>query len=1067
MKKRLIYWLGGLLIAATLTVFLLLWKNHLKFEISLPGAFKPEELVAVARKIGHELPMQPGGAVPVAIDLHQPVRLAIGSLAMSNDEQERGLGDLLLADLAGTEGLTLVDRQSLDAVLLELHLSLSGLVRARDAVRAGKLLKTDWFLLGTESKINGTNAILLVRLVDARSGILRYAQAFPAQETMTHLAADIAAFVQESRKNAALPELKTFLAIGGFADLSLNNRLASFPNQLRSYLTAAYRKSGVTLLEREAADVLFQEVCLDLAGLTEEGGTNAPPPMQSAYWMVDGVFQSLDNSKGEAEVVIDISQIFGPWSQPQSVFRGTPSEPLFEQIKIAIDARLKEAKPWIMPTRLSEARAQIDRGQQLAQLGHGAFDLRESYFLLIRPESYENLDKQERGRRRHNDQQAIRAFETVLLLQPTNQQAKLYLAACYRKREIGRVDEARDIYRQIIDSPKEDREISLARKALIASFEWQEPDEKARWFASAAETAGSPAAQNFYRQQAVPAAIDAAILHRKGTNVTHLAETRLIEAIRGDREGDRDGRWVHSMDDFMDAFGANTNAAAERLAALLPQMEMMVSNLSPHIVATVLRYQPDTNTPVLAEFRKVMDRCIEHPEGVTEIDRFWESARHYSAFDWLCEHKLYSDAVRFMEGFQIARKRPKRYPLNYTYEDKIALAFAYEGAERWKDALDIFDSFSNRPLKMHHEEPWTCACTPMQTGKEANECRAKLGLAAVHDPREFDVGGNCIPTKPFSAFATDSDGVWLGSGNRLTHLDWNLATNFSALLPKDARTPICALCPSPTHVWIATDGDGLMEIDKKNRRCRRFVVEDGLMMNALSCLSLAGDRLWIGYGHKENFEGYDHGFSAGGGIGCLDFRSNQFISYPPALAEGSEAHENLHGNLVRESSANPTRRIIRAIAADANGMVWFVDEEYAVRRFKSGQNLWDATPIMGRCLAIEGSRLFVGQLPPQDPRRPVDPIGLGVSILNFQTGQWTSLNSDEGLSAETINGLAVAGNHLWVSGFGYIALLDIQRDQILKFAYIPAFGANVQVGGGRLWALYNCNLHCVSLTEVP
>ena len=61
----------------------------------------------------------------------------------------------------------------------------------------------------------------------------------------------------------------SYLAIGGFEDLSLNDRLATFPSQLRSYLTAAYQGGKVTLLERDAVNTLLREVQLDLAGLTD------------------------------------------------------------------------------------------------------------------------------------------------------------------------------------------------------------------------------------------------------------------------------------------------------------------------------------------------------------------------------------------------------------------------------------------------------------------------------------------------------------------------------------------------------------------------------------------------------------------------------------------------------------------------------------------------------------------------------------------------------------------------------------------------------------------------------
>jgi len=171
---------------------------------------------------------QPQQTVIKPIPINRPVRLAIGGLGFDNNEQNQRLADLVLVELANAPGLDLVERQALNAVLTELSLSLTGLVRAKDAVRVGKLLKADWFLLGTGTKIGGTNSVV-VRIVDVQTGILRNAAVFSADQPLPQLAADMAAFIKQSRQDAASAKTRLYLAIGGFADLSLNNRLASFP----------------------------------------------------------------------------------------------------------------------------------------------------------------------------------------------------------------------------------------------------------------------------------------------------------------------------------------------------------------------------------------------------------------------------------------------------------------------------------------------------------------------------------------------------------------------------------------------------------------------------------------------------------------------------------------------------------------------------------------------------------------------------------------------------------------------------------------------------------------------
>jgi hypothetical protein len=233
---------------------------------------------------------QPALATPTALDPSSQIRLAIGSLGLPDDAQNRQLGDLVIAKLTSLPGLELVERQALDAVLHEAELSLSGLVRAKDAVRVGKLLRADWFLLGTRSTSHGSNAIV-ARLVEARTGIMRDVGIFPFEQVTPQLAAQLGDFVRQCREAGTNAKPREYLALGAFQDLSVNNHQADLPTQLRTRLVAAYRGSEITLLEREYVDTLLKEVRLDLAGLTEDAGTNPVPRLQPAFWLVDGHYQ--------------------------------------------------------------------------------------------------------------------------------------------------------------------------------------------------------------------------------------------------------------------------------------------------------------------------------------------------------------------------------------------------------------------------------------------------------------------------------------------------------------------------------------------------------------------------------------------------------------------------------------------------------------------------------------------------------------------------------------------------------------------------------------------------------
>ena len=486
MKKRFVIWTFVLAAFAGLSVFL--WQRQ-QMPIRL-NRITDKDIAEAAKKLvgGTELP-PPATVTP--IDLKRPVRLAIGGLGRGDDEQNRQLEDLVLTDLTGAPGLELVERQSLDKVLQELNLGISHLVRAADAVRVGKLLKADWFLLGTQANINGTN-IIVARLVDSRSGIMREAGVFSMDGSPVKLAADIADFVRQCRRDAASPKPKVFLAVGTFQDFSLNNRQAAFPTQLRTYLTAAYQNAGVTLLEREAADILYREMQLDLAGLTENGDTNAPAPLQPAYWLVDGDYQSYETTNSQVEVVLRIHRMFGRASK--QILRNPPDERLFEQIKSAIDTRIKQDTSVILLSLATEASQQMLAGKELAGLkvsGNATYWSGNKMVTFPvgvgRAYNYsERTDRQEFARIRRNLEEAIKAFETVLLLEPTNREAKVCLATCYADSVISDLDKARHLYREVIEEPVQDMWTGAAEYGLLWSFYRRNPDEKSRWFGAAA-----------------------------------------------------------------------------------------------------------------------------------------------------------------------------------------------------------------------------------------------------------------------------------------------------------------------------------------------------------------------------------------------------------------------------------------------------------------------------------------------------------------------------------------------------------------------------------------------------
>jgi TolB-like protein len=85
-----------------------------------------------------------------------------------------GLSQMLITDLAGTPGVTVVERAQLQAILDELELGHSGVTDPETAARVGELLGTKWLLLGSYFELMGTLRID-ARLVRVETGEIVHA----------------------------------------------------------------------------------------------------------------------------------------------------------------------------------------------------------------------------------------------------------------------------------------------------------------------------------------------------------------------------------------------------------------------------------------------------------------------------------------------------------------------------------------------------------------------------------------------------------------------------------------------------------------------------------------------------------------------------------------------------------------------------------------------------------------------------------------------------------------------------------------------------------------------------
>ena len=1047
----------GIIVIALMVAGLAALNAWINAKVTAP-AFTDADLAgrsqALAASEGWTNPPTRAGLVP--LDMSKPVRLAIGGLGLKDSDQNQRLGDLVTAELNGAAGFDLVERQALGAILKELDLSWSGFVRAKDAVRAGNLLKADWFLLGTEANFNGTNA-LVVRVVDAHTGVLRDAGVFPSDQPPAQLAADLAMFLRQSRQNAALAKTRVYLAIGAFEDLSANNRQADFPAQVSSYLTAAYQGGQVTFLEREYVEFLLQEATLDLAGLAEDASTN-PPPMQSAFWLISGKYQSYETTNFQVELNLEVRRAFG--SRKTFTLYGLPGESINRQIKHSIDEAMDQSTNYSIFTGISEVKAQMTIGRDLVLSFSPIRDFDTG--LIYVP--MDDFDPEIAAKQKRQVEAAMRAFQTVLLLESTNREAKMYLAACFRHTTINRLAEARNYYRELIEETVQDQWLEIAQKALIQTFArywWGGPtrEEEAIWYEAAALHATNPAAIDFFHKQAESARGEIAI-QSDVSKLQARAESQLLENITN--------AWLGSyseesagIGDFVKTFGTNQAAAAHRLTELFPKLQAQAPALAPYLLAQFVTVQVDTNSPLVAEFKQMVEHYADQPDQVFMPDKFWE--RVWPACEWCCDHQCYGTAIKLLEG---KARAVLLYPQQFRQieseksTDKMGLAYAYAGNHEWQKALNIFDTYSNQPVQIGANGPWGQMFCIIFPGKQADLCRLKLGQSAPQNPIDFSMGEPLFCLCTPSTFSADDDGLWIGINGQLLQLDFDLKTNLVINLPLDPLVKITQLCVTASNIWIGTDGAGLLAFDKITHAVKTWTEKDGLMMNYITSLHLSGDTLWIGYGTISEMG------LAKGGLGKLELTTGRFTSYTPSLTKDPQALRHTTGNIVVESTDQPTRRQVLAVAGRKGSEAWFATDMHPLRHYQAVSNTWDGIGQLRwvTCLLATDDNLFAGQS--YNDLGQVITGPLGVSVLDFKNGQWRSLKGAEQIPPGDVSTLCLDGTNIWVGGAGYIALADPKQDKLLRYAPVQAKAVNrIQTGGGYVWAQFDWHLYRAPLTD--
>jgi tetratricopeptide (TPR) repeat protein len=985
------------------------------------------------------------------IDPSKPIRLAIGPLGPPGTDGD-ALVDILTAVLSAGTRFDLVERRELDRALAEAQMSHGSLVRAAEAVRVGHLVRADWFLLGGPGPIGTTNA-LLVRLVDARSSVLREAWVLSGRDELPDVAEELRDLVQAAAEGVEPAAARTYLAMGHFVDLSLNDRLAGFPEKLKAHLVSSFQDRSVILVERELVSALLREVELDLAGLTAGGAANAPTPVQSAFWVVDGYFQSTETPDTGVDLVLRVERVLG--GQEQVPLRGAPDEAFLSTVRQAIDVVMAKGSTWQARAGLKrEAWLQIRRGIEFARMSEDLVSkdplwLEQQLGGGFRADPIQSVRQIE---------QAIVAFQSALLLDPENREAMMYLATCLRHPAIDRRVEARGYYQRVMAGSQQDRWTSQAPVGLAYTLVPENLDRAIEVLRSAGLHAWEPHLVAYARRLTgglAPAA-------RPARSEAEEDERIALEIGRIAAEAERDGRVRQfAINQFMALQDRTINAA--RVERLLPEWVERHPRLEPYLLADAVMLQVDTNAALVRKFVASVEACADQPERLLDPQGYFHRLLEGPS-TWAFNHRRLDLVVRLAEVRQRAVDRGLAAPI--PDRNQVQLGYAYLLQDQWQKALPLFQGLGNRSVRMDRNGPWGHFRHPVSAPALAQLCRERLGLPRDPTDRHTTLQRSNIKADFPVAFDVEGDVLWVAGGVSLMRYDHGSGTQSKFALPLADDSKITVVCAAPDMVWIGTHSAGLLGFDKRKEQIRQLRVSDGLLLDAIASLHFDGDTLWIGYGDSTR-----------GGLGRWDADRQRITTFLPGLEQaklgGLASH---HWDKELDPLDGPPRHPVNAIVSGQPGNLWLAVQRKGIQHFDVRSGRWatfasasreewiPAAAADARMVAV-GTR--TGSTSTSGPSNLPQRNG-GLSVRWPGSTEWTEFTESDGLPLNEVTALTLDGDTLWVGGPGYLALIDVNRREITRtWSFSAEEVTGIRLGITASWFSSGSDLYWIPPGKAP
>jgi hypothetical protein len=347
----------------------------------------------------------------------------------------------------------------------------------------------------------------------------------------------------------------------------------------------------------------------------------------------------------------------------------------------------------------------------------------------------------------------------------------------------------------------------------------------------------------------------------------------------------------------------------------------------------------------------------------------------------------------------------------------------------------------------------------------ADEYRDKAGKLAIKDPMRFELGDT--PYVHFIrdgrprifSFETEGEDLWIAVYSQIKMFRGD--GPFAALKPTElhqfertTQSGTTSICISPDYIWAGTFDDGLLELNRRTKACRRLTMKDGLLLNGISGLKLQGQVLWIAYLNGES-----------GAIGTLDLSNHKFSSLTPALSLEAGSSSKPHFDQVLLDDLHQAPRLpISSMVAGESGEMWFAVDEKGIQRFRTVGAKWDTLLQMERqnsyfpaMAASINERLLLVANREHDVFDGEKSVSGGLIFYDYRENRRSVMQIRQGLPSNDLTAVAVDGNIAWVGGRGFVAVVNVQERKVLRVAYISASEIRgIQLGKVHAWVQVSC-----------